>query len=93
MNRKSFLLQSGGGLGGVALAHLLTQNSRGKSASDLNGGLHHPAKVKRVIQLFMNGGASPMDTFDHKPELARLHGQKIGPENTPEGFTGNPERS
>ena len=90
MNRKSFLWQSGGGLGGVALAHLLAQKSHGKSASDLNGGLHHPAKVKRVIQLFMNGGASPMDTFDYKPELARLHGQKIGPENTPEGFTGKP---
>ena len=87
MNRKSFLLQSGGGLGGVALAHLLSQNSRGKSVSALNGGLHHPAKVKRVIQLFMNGGASPMDTFDYKPELAKLHGQKIGPDNTPEGFT------
>ena len=36
---------------------------------ELNGGLHHPAKVRRVIQLFMNGGVSQMDTFDYKPEL------------------------
>ena len=45
----------------------------------MNGGLHHRAKVKRVIQLFMNGGASQMDTFDYKPELAKLHGQKFDP--------------
>jgi hypothetical protein len=49
------------------------------TAADLNGGLHHPAKVKRVVQLFMNGGVSPMDTFDHKPRLAELHGQAFDP--------------
>ena len=27
----------------------------------------------------MNGGASPMDTFDHKPQLAKLHGKKFDP--------------
>ncbi|TVP96930.1 MAG: DUF1501 domain-containing protein [Planctomycetaceae bacterium] len=41
------------------------------------GGVHHPAKVRRVIQLFMNGGVSQMDTFDHKPELDRRHGESI----------------
>jgi hypothetical protein len=48
---------------------------------------HHPPKVKRIIQLFMTGGASPMDTFDYKPELERLHGQMLGPKEKPEGFT------
>jgi len=43
-----------------------------------------------VIQLFMTGGASPMDTFDYKPELERLHGQKLGPKEKPEGFTAPP---
>ncbi len=57
---------------------------------EFNGGLHHPAKVTRVIQLFMTGGASPMDTFDYKPELERLHGQKLGPQQKPEGFTAIP---
>ncbi|HWC91211.1 MAG TPA: DUF1501 domain-containing protein, partial [Pirellulales bacterium] len=47
--------------------------------AELNGGLHHRAKVKRVIQLFMNGGASPMDTFDYKPRLVELNGQKFDP--------------
>ncbi|MCA9037396.1 MAG: DUF1501 domain-containing protein [Planctomycetaceae bacterium] len=48
---------------------------------------HHPARVKRVIQLFMTGGVSPMDTYDYKPELERLHGQMLGPKEKPEGFT------
>ena len=57
---------------------------------EFNGGLHHVAKVRRVIQLFMTGGASPMDTFDYKPELEKLHGQKLGPKEKPEGFTAMP---
>ncbi len=91
--RRDFLGQAGGGFGALALATWL----QGSASADespvsgvtdgLNGGLHHPARVKRVIQLFMNGGASPMDTFDYKPELQRLHGQMLGPKEKPEGFT------
>src|SRR5262249_14223937 len=70
----------GGGLGGIALAHLLgTEGAGAAAAPDLNGGLHHRAKVKRIVQLFMNGGASQMDTFDYKPELNQRHGQKFEP--------------
>src|SRR5260370_19431328 len=80
-SRRDFLWQTGGGLGGIALAHLLgTQELLGgpaKPRPELNGGLHHRAKVKRIVQLFMNGGASQMDTFDYKPELIKRHGQKI----------------
>src|SRR5262245_35075216 len=80
-SRRDFLWQTGGGLGGVALAHLLGASdllaSTPKLRADLNGGLHHKAKARRVIQLFMNGGASQMDTFDYKPELAKRHGQKV----------------
>jgi hypothetical protein len=54
---------------------------------EFNGGLHHKAKARRIIQLFMNGGASQMDTFDYKPELARFQGQMLGPKEKPEGFT------
>jgi hypothetical protein len=85
MNRRDFLLRSGSGFGGLALAHLLAGAEA--RAADLNGGLHHRAKVRRVIQLFMNGGVSQVDTFDYKPELARLHGRKLGPKTRPEGFT------
>lgn len=65
------------------MAHLLGQHgllaTEAKDSADLNGGVHHRARVKRVIQLFMNGGASPMDTFDYKPRLAVLHGKKFDP--------------
>jgi len=40
---------------------------------------HHPPKAKFVIQLFMNGGASQMDLFDHKPELFRRAGETFDP--------------
>ncbi len=89
-NRRSFLWNIGGGFGGLAMAQMLTRDAFGKPKPGLNGGLHHPAKVKRIIQLFMTGGASPMDTFDYKPALEKLHGQKLGPKEKPEGFTGMP---
>lgn len=90
--RRQLLLQSGGGIALCALSHLLGRDS---SASGAEAGQHapgfpvqhHPPKVKRIIQLFMTGGASPMDTFDYKPELERLHGQMLGPKEKPEGFT------
>jgi hypothetical protein len=92
LSRRELLAQAGCGLGIVALAQLFVRGAlaEGQPATkpEFNGGLHHLAKVKRVIQLFMNGGASPMDTFDYRPELARLHGQSLGPKEKPEGFTG-----
>jgi hypothetical protein len=39
---------------------------------------HFPAKAKRVIFVFSNGGASHMDTFDYKPELFKADGKKTG---------------
>ena len=85
LSRRGFLDRMGGGLGGLAVAHLLAQDgvlagpAGWERGLDVNGGLHHEAKVKRVIQLFMNGGASQLDTFDYKPSLARLNGQRFNP--------------
>jgi hypothetical protein len=79
LSRRDALFQIGGGFGGLALAHLLATDSLAESRPELNGGLHHPAKARRVIQLFMNGGASQMDLFDYKPELIKRHGQKFDP--------------
>lgn len=72
------------------MAQMLARESLASGHPILAGDLHHPPKARRVIQLFMTGGASPMDTFDYKPELERLHGQKLGPEKKPEGFTAMP---
>ena len=81
LDRRSFVWQIGGGCAGLALVQLLARDSSAALVT------HHPPKVKRVIQLFMTGGASPVDTFDYKPELERLHGQMLGPKEKPEGFT------
>jgi len=78
MNRREFLGCGGSGMGAVALAQLM--GSLGLLGQEQKTeGLHHRAKAKRVIHLFMNGGASPMDTFDWKPELEKRHGQKFDP--------------
>jgi len=37
-----------------------------------------PAKAKRVIFIFSNGGVSQMDTFDPKPELMKADGKMMG---------------
>ncbi len=55
--RREMLARCGMGLGAVALNPLLA-NPAGSKAAPL------PAKAKRVIHLFMNGGASHVDTFD-----------------------------
>jgi len=95
-SRRDFLWRVGGGLGGVAIAHqmaeqgLLADTPLPQPRVDLNGGLHHPARAKRVIQLFMNGGVSQCDTFDYKPELARLDGQTFDPGERIESVTGSP---
>ncbi|MGE0756209.1 MAG: DUF1501 domain-containing protein [Pirellulaceae bacterium] len=41
---------------------------------------HFAPRAKRVIYLFMHGGPSQVDLFDHKPKLKQLHGQEIPPE-------------
>ncbi|HSH92749.1 MAG TPA: DUF1501 domain-containing protein [Roseimicrobium sp.] len=77
VSRREFLWRSGGGLGGIALASLLGRDSlvAATSSGVLGGVLHHPAKAKRVVQLFMAGAASHIDLFDFKPELVKRHGQ------------------
>ena len=75
LNRRDFLWQSGGGLGGLALTAMLGREPL-LAKGVLSGTLHHPPKAKRVIQLFMGGAASHLDTFDYKPALIRHHGEK-----------------
>src|SRR5437762_13976423 len=68
VDRREFLWRFGGGLGGIALVHLLGQNGLlagvAPARAELNGGLHHRAKAKRVVQLFMSGAARQCDTVD-----------------------------
>ncbi len=63
----------GAGLGGIALTSLLQ--------GEVTAATPPPRvpKARRVIQLFMTGGASQCDLFDYKPELIARHGQKFDP--------------
>src|SRR6267154_1769520 len=93
-SRRDFLWHAGGGLGGIALACMLGEDNALADTlpprTDLNGGLHHRAKVKRIVQLFMNGGASQCDTFDYKPELIKRSGEKFDPGSKVESATSAP---
>ncbi len=92
MERRSFLSKCGAGLGSVAMAHLLGREAMGapKGRPELNGGLHHRARAKRVVQLFMSGAASQCDTFDYKPLLIRRAGEHWDPGEKVELFQSNP---
>ena len=97
-SRREWLWNLGGGLGGIALAQMLGRSELlagtgpDRPRADLNGGLHHRAKVRRVVQLFLNGGVSQMDTFDHKPELTKRHGEVFDPGEKVEAVTSAPGR-
>src|SRR5450432_1571428 len=75
------------GLGSIALASLMNDSLLADSAArDMAHPLsprapHFKAKAKNVIYLFMAGGPSQLELFDHKPKLVELNGQPI-----PESF-------
>ena len=78
--RREVLCQIGQGFGALAVATMLAEETHSaKDQAGLGAGalseLHHPAKAKRVVQLFMGGAASHLDLFDHKPALERHHGE------------------
>ncbi len=66
-SRRTFLMNSGMGLGAAAYAALVS----GASAAN-QPGVHHKAKAKRIIFLFMAGAPSQVDLFDYKPNLHKL---------------------
>jgi hypothetical protein len=84
--RRTFLTRSCRGVGAVALASLL--GGRAAAAPEKWKGAvakpHVAPKVKRVIFMVMAGGASHLELFDHKPELAKRHGQPM-PESVTRG--------
>jgi hypothetical protein len=88
VSRRTFLKRSTSGLGAIALATLLRAQDAGPTnvaaAEDVEGQwrgvvnpLHFPARVKRVIHLYMAGGPSHLETFDHKPTLAKMDGEPM----------------
>ncbi|MGE0606870.1 MAG: DUF1501 domain-containing protein [Pirellulales bacterium] len=89
-SRRQWLGQFATGLGGIALAGMLAQESRGAAlpGEAADPPPHHPAKARRVIQIFLQGGLSQVDSFDYKPDLARLQGKSVPGEERPQAFMG-----
>src|SRR5271166_3006323 len=93
LNRRTFFARTSLGLGSMALASLLAEHAgAGEGAADVarqasppidpayRGVLaqpHHAPKAKRIIYLFMSGGPSQLDLFDHKPLLNQMNGKDL----------------
>jgi len=79
-SRRNFLIRAGCGFGAVALSALLKPSLRAaESLAGVGPALAKKARAKNVIFLFMEGGPSHLDTFDCKPLLNELAGQKLPP--------------
>jgi hypothetical protein len=85
-SRRAFLQNLSSGFGWLALQGLLADRS---FSSEIQlPQLHHPAKVKRVVWFFMDGGLSHLDSFDHKPRLGSENGQPLKVRGKKEDVTG-----
>ncbi len=80
LTRRDLLRRCGMGFAALGLAGLLPETA-GAAVTDVAPlapkGPHFPAKAKRVIHIFANGGASHVDTFDPKPALAANAGKAL----------------
>jgi hypothetical protein len=88
LSRRHLLAKAGCGFGLLGLASLLkdegilgTAMAEGLGARATNPlapqPAHFPAKAKRVIWVFVNGGPSQVDTWDYRPELTKWDGKSI----------------
>jgi hypothetical protein len=85
VTRRTFLRQSGGGIGLAALGGLLAGGSSTHAhAAMLPGFPNHAPKAKRIIYLFQSGAPSQMDLFDPKPEMSGQRGKDL-PESIRKG--------
>src|SRR5438874_1909555 len=92
-SRRDLLRHTANGFGVLGLAGVLAADADGRDQPGRSPGPlspkpgHFPAKAKRVIFLFMNGGPSHVDTFDPKPMLAARNGE-AAPESVRKGRNG-----
>lgn len=79
LTRRELLSRSGLGLASFGLASLLGETRPAQAATSPMAvrAPHFPAKAKHVIHIFLNGGASHVDTFDPKPALQKYAGKEL----------------
>ena len=91
--RRDFLRDAAFGLGGIAVADLLLRDGLLAAEPGARPGLHHAAKAEHVIHVFLGGGLSHVDSFDHKPALETYHDQEMPASfGTPDVFFGKAGR-
>ncbi len=77
-NRRDALKSLACGFGYLALAGLSVGRAATVPLNPLAPRLpHFPPRAKRVIFIFMQGGPSQVDTFDHKPVLFQRDGEMM----------------
>jgi hypothetical protein len=65
------------------------QKPAAEAASPLKMGIPHFApKARRAIHICLCGALSQVDSFDHKPELTRMHGKSLVSSEKPDVFFG-----
>jgi hypothetical protein len=94
LSRREMLSRCGVGMGAVALANVMGEAGLLQAQESLNPLAvrkpHFPAKAKRVLHIFLNGGMSHVDTFDPKPALQKFAGKSLPTANLKtERKTGN----
>ena len=89
LSRRDFLWELGGGLGGVALATMLSEAQAATSPLAAKQP-PQPAKARAVIQIFCPGGLSHVDSWDYKPELAKRNGKPFDPDGKMQFFASKP---
>ena len=82
-DRRRLLNWGSQGLVATALTHLLQSETRADSP---NPGF--APRARRAIQISLIGGMSHVDSFDHKPELDKHHGQSLKTDEPPDIFFG-----
>lgn len=75
LSRRDLLSRQAGGIGAIALAHLLSGDATAADRAFEPRPPHFPARAKNVIFLFMAGGPSHLDLLDPKPQMRKWHGQ------------------
>ncbi len=82
LSRRDMLRSTLNGFGYAAFAGLSTQASAALNNPTAPRPALFPAKAKRVIMMFMQGGVSHVDTFDYKPKLTADAGKPFGTKGT-----------
>jgi hypothetical protein len=78
LSRREWLSRTGCGFGAMALAGLSTSHTLAGSVNPLLAKTtQFPAKAKRIIFLFMQGGVSHVDSFDYKAILEKQDGKQM----------------